>query len=215
MMYDGDLILLADVPEFAPTIDLPGNYRYIGPLPWEPEVPMPSKLDAFPPDKPMIYFTLGSTGLPHLFRGVLEQLKDTNYQVVITTGWQIDPSSLHPLPDNAFATRYLPGNKMMRRSDLVICQAGNGTTYQALGAGIPVIGMPTHGEQWQNMSLVEEKGAGIAIKPKELHNIKPSIEKILTNGHYKENATRMKKIIARYNGPRKGAQLIDEFINSG
>lgn len=214
MMYDGDLILLADVPEYAPTKNLPNNYKYIGPLPWEPESPLPSALEEIRQDRPLIYFTLGSTGLPHLFQGIIEQLRGTDYQVVITTGWQIEPSQLEPLPANIFATTYLPGKKMMRRSDLVICQAGNGTTYQALGAGIPIIGMPTHGEQWQNASLLESHGAGFAIKPAEIHKIKPAIEQILKNGYYKKNAARFKDIIAKYDGPRKAAELIHEFANS-
>jgi MGT family glycosyltransferase len=213
MMYDGDLILLADVPEYAPTNNLPDNYKYIGPLPWEPDSPLPSNLEEMRPDKPLIYFTLGSTGLPQLFQGVIEQLRGTDYQVVITTGWQIEPSQLEPLPTNIFATTYLPGNKMMGRSDLVICQAGNGTTYQALGAGVPVIGMPTHGEQWQNASLLEAQGAGFAMKPAEIHNIKPAIKRILDNGYYKKNAARFREIIAKYNGPQKAAELIHEFVN--
>jgi UDP:flavonoid glycosyltransferase YjiC (YdhE family) len=36
MMYDGDLVLMADIPEYAPTINPPDKYKYIGPLPWEP-----------------------------------------------------------------------------------------------------------------------------------------------------------------------------------
>ena len=213
MMYDGDLILLADIPEYAPTKNLPDNYKYIGPLAWEPDSPMPPHLEGVNSNSPMIYFTLGSTGLPQLFQGVIEQLRGTEYQVVITTGWQIKPSNLEPLPTNIFVTTYLPGKKMMGRSDLVICQAGNGTTYQALGAGVPVIGMPTHGEQWQNVSLLEAQGAGIAIKPADLNDIKPAIERILDNGYYKKNAARLQKIIEGYNGPQNAAGLIQNFIN--
>jgi MGT family glycosyltransferase len=213
MMYDGDLILLADVPEFAPTVNLPGKYKYVGPLPWEPDIPIPSELNEINPGKFVIYFTMGSTGLPHLFKEVIKQLGNTEYQVVITTGWQIDPAQLAPLPDNVIATTYLPGIEMMKRSDLVICQSGNGTTYQALYAGVPIIGVPTHGEQWQNAALIEAQGAGLAIKPEEINNIKPLIEKILNNGYYKENALRMKKILSNYNGPERAAWEIHDFLH--
>jgi UDP:flavonoid glycosyltransferase YjiC (YdhE family) len=215
MIYDADLILLADVPEFAPTVNLPKNYKYIGPLPWEPKIPIPSEVNDIDLERPLIYFTLGSTGAMQLFKEVIKQLQNTEYQVVITTGWQLAPEDLAPLPQNIFATTYLPGIEMMKRSDLVICQSGNGTTYQALCAGIPMICLPSHGEQWQNASLIEAQGTGIALKPEAIHQIKPTIENIMHNGFFKENALRMKNILSRYDGPRLGAQEIHQFLHLG
>jgi len=214
MMYDGDLVLMADVPEYAPTHNLPDKYKYIGPLSWEPNIPLPAEFSDLNPDKPLIYFTLGSTGLPHLFRGVIDQLKGSEYQLVITTGLQIKPSQLEPLPENVFATTYLPGNQMIETCDLVICHGGNGTTYQALGAGVPIIAMPSHGEQWQNAALMEEQGVGIVIKPVDVGDIKFAVDRILSDGYYKRNAFRMQKIINHHNAPRKAAQLIHAFMNS-
>jgi UDP:flavonoid glycosyltransferase YjiC (YdhE family) len=101
---------------------------------------------------------------------------------------------------------------MMESCDLVICQAGNGTIYQALGAGVPIIAMPSHGEQWQNAALIEEQGVGITLNPVDLGEIKSTIERILSIGYYKKNAVRMQKLISHYNGPQKAAQLIHEFM---
>ena len=43
-----DLTLLADIPEYFPTRNLPDNYQYIGPLTWKSSLPEPSW---WPPEK--------------------------------------------------------------------------------------------------------------------------------------------------------------------
>ena len=78
MMYEDDQILMADVPEYAPTNNPLDIFHYIGPLPWEPDRPLPAELDEINSDKPLIYFTLGSTGLPSLFCGVIDQSQIKN-----------------------------------------------------------------------------------------------------------------------------------------
>jgi UDP:flavonoid glycosyltransferase YjiC (YdhE family) len=226
LAYEADMVLLADIPEYAPTRDLPDKFHYVGPLVWEPAMPWPAELDEFlgrnqvSPKKPgfsgspVIYFTLGSTGLPTLFREIVEQLRDTEYRVVITTGGLFQPADLGPLPDHFYATAYLPGNEIMQRCDVVICQAGSGTIYQALGAGVPIIGVPAHGEQWQNVWLMKRQGVGTGIKPQQMPKIKQVIERVLNTPSYKENAVRLQKLLADYDGPRTAAQLIHEHLSS-
>jgi UDP:flavonoid glycosyltransferase YjiC (YdhE family) len=234
MTYDGDLVLMADVPEYAPTRNLPARYHYVGPLVWEPAMPWPAELDEFLsarnpvsmekpgfsrqkpgfPGSPIVYFTLGSTGQPALFGTIIEQLRDSDYRVIITTAGLMKPADLGALPDNFYATTYLPGIQTMRCSDLVVCQAGSGTIYQALTAGVPIIGVPAHGEQWLNVWLMKRQGVGTGIKPQQMPKIKQVIERVLNTPSYKENAVRLQKLLADYDGPRTAAQLIHEHLSS-
>lgn len=210
----GDLNLLTDIPEYAPTNDLPPNFHYIGPIIWEPEMEPPSWLNNLAPDKPTLYFTMGSTGYPRFFQEAIEIFGNTRYQCIMTTGGMAD---IKDTPGNFFIADYAPGSKIMEKSDVVICHGGNGTIYQAMSQAVPIIGVPTHFEQEFNMQRVVDLGIGIQLSEIafEPSHLAEAVSKILTEKSYKENARRFKKILANYNGPRKGAELINSYLAGG
>jgi UDP:flavonoid glycosyltransferase YjiC (YdhE family) len=43
--WRGDITLIADTPEYAPTANLPEGFHYIGPIVWEPDIETPAWLD--------------------------------------------------------------------------------------------------------------------------------------------------------------------------
>jgi len=210
--YASPLVLMPDVPEFAPTHQLPPHLKYIGPLVWEPDGKLPEVLERFDPRRKILYFTLGSTGLAHLFPEVIANLRETQHNVVVSTGnhgQQIEPNSL---PGNFYVTDYVPGTQMAAKCDLVICHGGNTTIYQALSAGVPVIAIPTHMDQRFNADLLTNSGAGVLLPLEQVSQISRVSEEVLENKSYKENALRMQKILSGYNGPETAAHLIHEFI---
>src|SRR5258708_1827007 len=60
---DGDITLLADLPEFMPVVrNTPPSFRYTGPLLWDATIGLPAWFSKLQKGKPTIYFTMGSTG---------------------------------------------------------------------------------------------------------------------------------------------------------
>ena len=124
-------------------------------------------------------------------------------------------ANLTNIPENFYVLEYSPGSKIMAMSDVVVCHGGNGTIYQAMSKGVPIVGIPTLHDQEFNMDRVEDLGIGIhlsEIKLKPSHLI-DAVKAILTQKSYQEEALRYKQILTEYNGPQKGAQLINSFIN--
>lgn len=209
----GDLNLLVDIPEYGPTKDLPSNFQYVGPIFWEPEVQPPVWLEKLDTEKPTIYFTMGSTGNPSFFEQAIEIFGNTEYQCIVTTAGMIE---LNNVPENFFVVDYAPGSKIMEKSDIVVCHGGNGTIYQAMSNGVSIIGIPTMHDQEFNLDRVVDLGIGIhlsELKFKPVHLV-TAVKKILSEKSYKENALIYKKILAKYNGPSKGAQLIDSYLKN-
>lgn len=102
----------------------------------------------------------------------------------------------------------------MEKSDIVICHGGNGTIYQAMSKGVSIIGIPTMHDQEFNLDRVVDLGIGIhlsELKFKPIHLVE-AVEKILSKKSYKENALKYKNIVKQYNGPSKGAKLIDSYL---
>jgi len=209
----GDLNLLVDIPEYGPTVDLPDNYKYIGPIMWEPEVQIPNWLEKLDTTKPTIYFTMGSTGNPSFFEKAIEIFGDSEYQCIMTTAGMVESSNV---PENFFIVDYAPGSVILEKSDIVVCHGGNGTIYQAMCKGVSIIGIPTMHDQEFNLDMVEELGIGIhlsELKFQPAHLVR-AVQKILSNKSYKENSQHYKKILENYNGPSTGAQLIETYLEN-
>ncbi len=209
----GDLNLIVDIPEYGPTEDLPSNFRYIGPIIWEPDMPAPDWLDKLDAERPTLYFTMGSTGYPKFFEQAIEIYGNTEYQCIITTAGMV---KLTNVPDNFFVVDYAPGSKILEKCNIVVCHGGNGTIYQAMSKGVSIIGIPTMHDQEFNLDRVVDLEIGIHLselkfKPTDLVE---AVEKILSEKSYKENAKYYKNILAKYNGPSKGAQLIDSYLEN-
>jgi MGT family glycosyltransferase len=214
MLGIADLVLMPDVPEFVPTKNLPNHYKYCGPLVWEPENGSTAALKDLDHERLTIYFTLGSTGLPEMFYKVINDLRDTEYQVIMTTGSQLNPEEFGALPDNFIVKSFFPGSTVLKYSHAMICHGGNGTIYQALEAGRPIIAIPTHIDQRASAYLMEKQGAGLVIQPDHMDKLLPALKKLLSTPSYKENAERMKGVLKNQDGAKTAARLIVEHLDA-
>jgi MGT family glycosyltransferase len=213
-LIEGDLTLLADVPEFmATTPDMPPSFRYVGPILWQPELPVPAWLSRLDRRRPTLYFTMGSTGDSQFFEEAINVFGNTEYQVLITTGGLAD---LGPVPKNVFVEEYANGAALIDASDAVVSHGGNGTIYQALSRGVPVIGFPSIFDQEINMQRVAALGAGLRMwrSRYDASALKAAVETILSDPRYRERCERLAHSIAYYQGPRRAAVHINHLLGS-
>ena len=157
----GDYTLYADVPELVATRPLPANHRHLGPPLWSTQVPLPDWWERLPQDKPVILLTLGSSGRADLLPMALSALSGLPITVIAATAGKID---LADVPANAFVSDYLPLDHAVKRASLVICNGGSLTTYQALAAGVPILGICSNMDQLLNMNAIERLGAGLSLR---------------------------------------------------
>lgn len=157
----GDYTLYADIPEVVPTRDLPRNHRYLGPLLWSTKTPLPEWWNSLPEDRPVVFLTLGSSGRADLLPLALGALSRLPVSVVVATAGKI---ALAAVPANVYVADFLPVDVASRRAQLVICNGGSLTTYQALASGVPVIGICSNMDQLLNMQALEKLGVGILLR---------------------------------------------------
>jgi UDP:flavonoid glycosyltransferase YjiC (YdhE family) len=160
-----DFTLYADCPELVPTEGLPGNHRYIGPVIWSPEIPLPAWWESLPKERPCVYVTMGSSGQVRTLPAILEALSALDVNVLLATAGRMGEIDL---PKNCYSATYLPGSAAARRSRLVICNGGSATVYQALAEGTPVLGVASNMDQMLTMEAVEAAGAGRLVRPERL-----------------------------------------------
>ncbi len=128
---DADYTLYADAPTMFPTERLPSKHRFLGPILWSPPVPAPDWWHCLPPDKPIVYVTLGSSGSPRLLRAAVEALAD---QPVIVLAATAGTATLRAGQANLRAADYLPGVEASARSGLVDLQRWQSDQPAGLGA---------------------------------------------------------------------------------
>ena len=214
-LLTGDEVLLCDIPEYCPMKDdMPHNYHFVGPITWGNQLPAPDWIDNLNPERPTIYVTMGSTGHENTFQTAIEAFGGTDYQVMMTLGNIIQTSDLPPLPDNFFSSQLAPGNVLASLADVVVCHGGNGTVYQALECGTPLVTLPRVRDQFWNSKRQVELGLSITLTSYDADSMKKGVEEVLKNPSYREDAIRFQKIMEDYDGPWMAAQLINDRIQN-
>lgn len=205
-----DITLLADIPEYFPTRKLPADYHYIGPLTWKSNLTQPTWWPPEKGNKPLIYITMGTTGIPDFFNRVYELFRASDMIAIITTGAQA--TGIETIPGTVYVENFIDGDLVMEACDLVVCHGGNGTIYQALQHGKPIIGIPTIPDQKFNMRRVEALGVGKKL-PWETFIRNPSflidmISFVLRKKCFSQNALNFKSIFSTYDAAKTAAEII-------
>jgi len=157
----GDSVLYPDVPELCPlTSDVPASHHFLGAIQWSPTVAAPAGL-VYDPARPLVYVTLGSSGDMAALPTVLEGLDDLPIQGVLAVAGRADPTRV---PSNFVVADYVPGALLASQALFVVTNGGSSTGYQALAAGVPVLGIPSNLDQYLAMQAITRADAGIMLR---------------------------------------------------
>ncbi len=157
----GDMTLHPDPEALVPTVGAPAHHRHIGPVFWSPTMSKPAWWDKLDPGRPTAYVTLGSSGRTEVVPHALTALAGLGFQTLLSTAGRPLPARL---PAHTWAAPYLPGNECAERADVVISNGGSTTSYQALAAGRPVVGIASNLDQYLAMDVISRAGAGVLCR---------------------------------------------------
>lgn len=209
---DADFTIYADIPELFPaTRDMPPSHSFLGPVMWAPPIALPAWWNQLPPDRPIVYVTLGSSGQGRLLPLVLQALAHLPITVLAATAGNI---KIDQVPENAFIAEFLPGDQAAARSRLVICNGGSPTSHQALAAGVPVLGIASNLDQFLNMHGVVTAGAGALLradrfKPAELQRV---AKELLANQSTRQAARSIAESFAKYDHASRFQALLTGIL---
>jgi UDP:flavonoid glycosyltransferase YjiC (YdhE family) len=157
---DADQVLYADLPGLVPMAPLPDHHRYTGPVAWSPADARPDWWDRVNRDRPVIYLTPGSSGRADQLSEWLTALSALEAEVIVASaGAEVSCAA-----DNVYIADFLPGREACELASLVICNGGSPTSYQALAAGTPVLGVCRNLDQHLNMASLQRAGVGVSLR---------------------------------------------------
>lgn len=213
VMTYGDAVLYPDVPELVPMNELPQHHHFLGPVLWSPKLELPARWDQIDRTRPLVYTTLGSSGRIDVMPKVLSVLSEMNLTAVVATAGRSIPQK--QLPSNIMMFDYVPGDLVARQAQLVLCNGGSTTGYQALNEGVPVIGLASNLDQFLAMHAISTAGAGICLKARNFseESLKGSILEILENPSFAAHADKISKSFDLYNSKARFNALVEKLTN--
>lgn len=156
---DADLRLFASFPGLFPEVRPNKGAAFIGAVDWAPDIALP---EGFPQEEGLVYVTMGSSGRIEVLEPLFEALRELDLPAVVATAGRKLPIQPHSSRIRVFD--FLPGDKVVARARIVICNGGSPTTNQALLGGVPVVGIPANMDQMLNMRAVERAGLGLGVR---------------------------------------------------
>ena len=167
-LLQGDLLIIPSIPVLDPMDPVPPNTHYVGPIVRSNDGTrsMPEWFSSLSNDKPVVFVTVGGAaghgGSSQFFDVVLEAFRDSNFQIVVSTGGKIDPEVFGSVPDHIRMVRWVPGTEMIARSDLVVFHGGY-TRMEVLMQGLPSVVIPFHSEQEYYGRVMEKAGVAVVV----------------------------------------------------
>jgi UDP:flavonoid glycosyltransferase YjiC (YdhE family) len=175
--FEGDFNLLCDLPELFPTENLPENFASIGPVIYHSNQEESDLVDWInsPDDRPLIYLSLGSSGV-EVSLDFLNQTRAKDFRFVLSGAKEIENS------ENLRYQKFVNFEQIQKHVDLFISHGGNGSIYQALAAAVPLLLIPAFFEQAWNAHPIKKLDIGVVIQPNELDDIFTTMHKLINEG---------------------------------
>lgn len=210
-----DFTLYPDVPGLCPTTSLPPNHYYLGHVPWSPGIDAPDVAALLRErlELPLVYVTLGSSGLVSVLDAVVAALGELPVIGLVATADRIE---LRQAPKNVVVTTYAPGDLAARRAAFVVTNGGASTSYQALCEGKPVLGIPSNMDQYLAMTCIERAGAGRLLPSgsADKASVRSAMLELLRSAALAEGAAALGRIFAEYDCHRRFQTFLRQVLRA-
>ncbi len=217
--------LLCSIPLISP--DLPSlydpsprcpHYYTVGPILFDHPAPIPPWMNELADGTPNVYVSMGSTGIFDAFlRRTFDALGRLPYRFLVTTGGQVHESTMRAAPANFRFAQFAPGSAILKYSRAMIYHGGNGTMYQALAEGVPMITLPAHREQVLTARHAARHGFSITLNARKAQGnaLAAALREVVEDPSYRAAAQRFVPQIQEWNGAERAADVIEQVAKAG
>ncbi|MFI7679811.1 glycosyltransferase [Actinophytocola sp. NPDC049390] len=166
--------------------------------------------------RPLVYLTLGTESdnrVLQMMRETIAGLSSLDVDVFVATPKLAD--ELGTLPDNVRVERWVAQAELLPHVDLVVQHGGNGTTFGALGSGIPQLFLQNlpGPDQLLNAGMVCDAGAGERLKHEEVTEatVATAARRLLSDPECVAAAKEIARQVAEMPSPDEVARRLPEY----
>lgn len=210
----GTWTLFADLKELAPCSSLASHERYLGPVIWGPDEPLPGgQLEEDDP-RPLVYATLGASGTHRVVAALLEALGALPVRAILATAGR---PVVGAIPPNVQALPYVAATKVLPHASACVFNGGCATGYQALAAGVPLLALPENGDQFLFTEALVRQGAGRCVRPTfaTAKAIREDLATLIEGAEARRAARGLQARIAAFDAGAAFRRFLDEVLSPG
>jgi UDP:flavonoid glycosyltransferase YjiC (YdhE family) len=182
--------LIATLPALeVPRPDWPAEAVLVGPLHFEPT----DEVLSIPPGSGPVVVVAPSTALTGTQGMAQTALECLVPGAGLPAGARVVVSRLNG-PDLTVPPWAVAGlcrqDELLAHADLVICGGGHGMVAKTLLAGVPLVGVPGGGDQWEIANRVARQGSGRLVRPLTGEALVSAAGEVLATPSYRDAARR-------------------------
>jgi MGT family glycosyltransferase len=171
--------------------------------------------DQLKTDQPLLYISLGSVAVPQLefFKLCFDAFAEQPWQVVLSIGKLLDPTTLGPAPDNFLLAPYVPQLEILPRTHIFVTHAGANSVIESMHYGVPMVLIPQQPEQQIHAQRVVEMGLGVMLGKDALSaaTLREAVERVDHDPAYRERMQQMQQVTRAGGGYQRAADAIMQF----
>lgn len=181
------------------------HYLFMGPSLFSKAIPKKTK------NRPLIYVSMGTVinDRPDFYNNCIEAFKNSNTDVIISCGNEVDPKSFKNLPENIKIHQYVDQLEILSKADVFITHCGMNSVSESLYMATPMVLYPQTGEQKAVAKRVREINAGTLLKNNSPMKIYETVEKILNDPLYSKSAEKCSIDFRQSPGVTQAAKFIE------
>ncbi|GAA1522833.1 MGT family glycosyltransferase [Agromyces terreus] len=216
-----DLLVQFTVPEFEyPRDGLPDTVRFVGPVSRAraSTVPLPDWWADLDGTRPVVHVTQGTVANADwtLIEPTVRALADDDLLVVVSTGGRPVDTLPRDLPANVRTASFLPYDRLLPRTDLMVTNGGYGGVHYALEHGVPLIVAGRTEDKTEVSARVAWSGVGVDLRtdtptPRQVGD---AVRRVMAEPRFRQRAEQIGEAIRRSPGPDAVHGLVAEALAS-
>ncbi|OBS67837.1 hypothetical protein A6R68_03623 [Neotoma lepida] len=176
------------------------NFDFVGGLHCRPAKPLPEEIEDFVQssgEHGVVVFSLGSM-VGTLTEERANVIAAGLAQIPQKVLWRFEGKKTSTLGSNTRLYKWIPQNDLLGhpKTRAFITHGGTNGIYEAIYHGIPVVGIPLFGDQFDNVVRMKTKGAGVRLDflTMSSEDLVGALKTVTNDPSYKENAMRLSRI---------------------
>ncbi|CAL9597817.1 Oleandomycin glycosyltransferase [Actinosynnema sp. ALI-1.44] len=169
-----------------------------------------------PDDRPVLLVSLGSayTNEPAFYRTCVEAFGGTHWRVVMNIGRHVRPEDLGEVPGNVELHPWVPQLDVLSKATAFITHCGMGGTMEGLFHGVPMVGVPTIGEQHMNAMRLVELGVGryLPMEQVSVESLRAAVNGLVDDPAVARRLAAIREEIRHAGGTTAAADVVESML---
>lgn len=205
-----------------PRSDLPETVHFVGPVSRTSpsNAPLPDWWGELDGSRPVVHVTQGTVAnkdYEELIAPAMRALAGDDVLVLVSTGGRPVASLPHPLPANVRAAEYLPYDKLLPLTTVLVSNGGYGGVHYALEHGVPLVVAGTTEDKIEVTARVQWAGVGINLRSNKPapDAIAGAVREVLVNPSYTARSRTIGEQIGASSGIAGLERVVDSLVAQG